>query len=154
MLLSQNHSYKRSVPALYKLPHTFCIHMANWPQSSKHQIFSGIAVTPCSCVTSLSLDAHHSHSASQGTGRSDREVRVDRGHVKLTSWFQCTVILSSSVEVYTVITVKTDHSLLAHLCHVLFMLNMLYFSPQSIHGTMAFIKHLGSGCRHGGQACP
>lgn len=37
--------------------------------------------------------AHHSHSTSRGTGRSDGEVLVDCGHVKLTSWFQCTVIL-------------------------------------------------------------
>lgn len=77
-----------------------------------------------------------------GNCRSDREVGVDRGHVKLTSWFQCTVILSSPIEVYTVITVKTDHSLLAHHCHVLFMLNVLYFPPiHSWHNS--FHKALG-----------
>lgn len=101
----------------------------------------------------MSLCSRCTHITVTARCGSGSEVRVGHAHVELTSEFQCAVILSSPIEVYAVITVKIDHSSLAHRCHVLFMLNMLFFF-SSIHGKMAFTKHLLSRCRHGRQACP
>lgn len=79
----------------------------------------------------MSLCSRCTHITVTACCRSSSEVRVGRAHVELTSEFQCAVILSSPIEVYAVITVKIDHGLLAHRCHVLFMLNMLFFFIHS-----------------------
>lgn len=75
----------------------------------------------------MSLCSRRTHITVTARCRSGSQVRVGRAHVELTSEFRCAVILSSPIEVYAVITVKIDHGLLARRCHVLFMLNMLFF---------------------------